>query len=352
MAQKIRLRTIFIIFITLNLIGLIILYSASIAPSLHLYNDPYFFIKKQLLFLFLLAIPGFLFFLIVPEKFLEKLSYIILLANLILLVLVFFPGVSEGKFKRWITVSSFSFQPAEFWKFSFLLFFSFYLTRINFKKFLFFLFFLILGFILILLEKSYSNSFIFLCIGISLILKLPIKKTRLILLLGPVILILLLIGAISASYRIERIKTFLEKNETSTGFWQIDQARNAFISGGLFGKGFGNGKIKTFIPQAYNDAIFTVVGEELGFVGSFIILVIFYVMLSLMLKVSFNSNDFLSLYSFGLLVWVLMHLILHLVTVLGIFIPTGINFPFFSYGGSSLVSLWWAFGVLFRKSLF
>lgn len=350
-ALKKNLTAIFLLFLILNIVGLLVLYSASILSALNLYQNPYFFIKRQIIYLFTIALPGAFILSRLDQKILEKLSWLILGVNFIALILVLTPYFSSGNFKRWLVINGFSIQPAEFYKFSFLLFFSYYLRKINFRRFLFFILFTLVSLLLILAEKSYSNSLIFFGIAFSLFLCLPFNPKRFIIVFTP-FLIILLIGAILAPYRIERIKTFLEKNiiqkETSTGFWQIDQARNAILSGGFWGKGFGQGKIKAFLPQSYNDTIFAVLGEELGFLGIIFVLTMFYLLIRKLIILTFLAkNETLKFFSAGLASWLLIQIAIHLSTVTGILPPTGVNFPFFSYGGSSLISLWWSFGVLF-----
>jgi len=344
MAQKIK-KKIFILSIILTLIGIVILYSASTYQGLKIFNDPYYFLKKQIFYFLILAIPGFIFFNRIPEKTLKKFSFLILGINFIALIAVLI--LNSGGIKRWLYIGKFSIQPAEFFKFAFLLYFSFYLNeKLTFSKFMKFFIILILSLILILAEKSFSNSLILFLIGVSIFLRSNFQIRRILFIFLPLILVII-IGFFGASYRVERIKKFLEGGEI---FWQISESKNAIISGGLLGKGLGNGKIKLFLPQAYNDTIFAVIGEEFGFLGSFFILLIFYLFLKNILKISFQEkNNFLSIYAFGFFIWMFSQIYIHIAVVIGIIPPTGVNLPFFSYGGSFLVSTLWALGVLLRK---
>jgi cell division protein FtsW len=344
MAQKIN-QKIFIISSILISIGFIVLYSASLYQSLKIFNDPYYLLKKQFLF-FLISIPIFLFFRFVPEKTLKKLSFIFFILNFLALILVLI--LNPGPVKRWLYIGSFSIQPAEFFKLFFLLYFSFYLKeKLNFSRFIIFLLVFFLSLILVLIEKSFSNSLILFLIGLSIFLRSNFHFRRFIFIVLPLLLIIV-IGFFGASYRVERIKKFISSEDS---FWQIEQSKNSFISGSFWGQGFGNGKIKLFLPQAYNDTIFAVIGEEFGFFGSFLVLFIFYLFLKYILDLSFNTkNSFISIYSFGFFVWMFSQIYIHIAVVVGVFPPTGVNLPFFSYGGSFLIATITGIGILLRKS--
>ena len=148
----------------------------------------------------------------------------------------------------------------------------------------------------------------------------------------------------------KRIQSFLDPNADPLGSgYNTIQAKVAIGSGGLFGKGFleGNQTQLQFIPEQWTDFAYCVIGEEFGFIGSIIVIVIFLTLFLRILKLSYNTKDeFLSLVSIGILSVYLIHFIINLGMVVGILPVIGIPLPFISYGGSSLLVSMFMLGIL------
>ena len=153
----------------------------------------------------------------------------------------------------------------------------------------------------------------------------------------------------TASYRIKRILTFLDpwKNPKTSGF-QIIQSYLAFANGSLFGQGLGNSNEKLFyLPEAHNDFIFSVIGEELGFIGVFCIVILFLSALYLGFKLALQMKKRPALILASSAIFILgLQSFLNMAVVLGLLPTKGLNLPFISYGGSSLLSNFLGIGLL------
>lgn len=162
---------------------------------------------------------------------------------------------------------------------------------------------------------------------------------------------------ISAPHRVERVLTFLKGDNTSSSTsdsssYHIEQAKLAIGSGGLFGVGIGNSVQATgYLPEAINDSVFAIMGETFGFVGSVIILIIFIAMLIRLLKIMDHLPDpNMKLFIAGVFGWFGAHVILNIASMLGVFPLTGITLPLLSFGGTSMLFIAAALGVVFQLS--
>ena len=159
-----------------------------------------------------------------------------------------------------------------------------------------------------------------------------------------------------APHRVERVLTFLEGDKISSSSddssYQITQAKLAIGSGGLFGVGIGNSVQATgYLPEATNDSVFAIVGETFGFVGSVTVLAIFAGMLIRLLKIMDHLPDYrLKLMAAGVFGWLASHVILNVASMIGIFPLTGITLPLLSFGGTSMVFITAALGLIFQLS--
>jgi cell division protein FtsW len=175
---------------------------------------------------------------------------------------------------------------------------------------------------------------------------------------GVILLLLVTIGAIliiSAPHRIDRIITFFKGDDTSSsdaGSYQIEQAKLAIGSGGLFGVGVGNSVQSTgYLPEATNDSVFAIMGETFGFVGLVTILMIFSALLMRLLKILDHLVDIrLKLIVAGVFGWLAAHVILNVASMIGIIPLTGITLPLLSFGGTSMLFITAALGLVFQLS--
>ena len=350
---------IFIAVILLSLFGLIMIYSASFVWAEFKFNDPYKFVKMQGVF-FLIGIFIMLFLSKVDYHIYYKNANTILFICAILLILVLIPGIGSVRngSRSWFGIGGFGIQPSEFAKIGLIIYVSKYLT--NNKKIMKSVIkgvFPILGvigvfFILIMLEPDFGTAMV---IVLTLILLIFISgvnisffvKIGLSGLLGIVIIIA------SAPYRVRRIRSFLNPWSDPLGSgYQILQSLYAIGPGGLLGQGFLKSRQKYFyLPEPQTDFIFSIISEELGFLGvlivSFFFLFIFYRGISISLK----CHDLFGKYlSFGLTIGIIIQASLNLSVVVGLIPVTGVTLPFLSYGGSSLLVSMASIGIILNIS--
>jgi len=340
-------------------LGIIMVFSASMTTSIYAYHDVLFFLKRHLLGV-LLSLPFFLLGSLFPLQKLRQLSSRILLLNLLLLLMVFVPviGREGGGSARWLSFGSLNFQPSEFAKFSVLLYLASALSthQERIKDFWWGVLpsFLVIGTIclLILLEPDLGTaSFI---IAITLI-TLFIGGSRLLhlfvcagALLPSGIFLILFSGK---DYWMRRIEAFFNPwNDPQGKGFQIIQSLIALGSGGTFGKGLGESRQKFFfLPDRHTDFIFAIIGEELGFVGAVLVLVLFLIILWKGWKIATSSRDnFQAVLGMSITASIALQAFINIGGVTGTIPVTGITLPLVSYGNSSLIITMFQMGILFN----
>lgn len=344
-----------ILVVILSLFGLIMIYSASSIWANYKFNDPFKFVKAQGLF-FLLGI--FLIFFIKkidPNKFYNY-SNVILLVSFILLILVLIPGIGTVRngSRSWFKLGPFGIQPSEFAKIGLIIYVSKYLKNNqrnikNIIKGVFPLLFVIgIFFLLILLEPDFGTGMV-LVLSLVGIIFISGVKASFFLKIGLMGLIMIAGLIIVAPYRMARIVSFLNPWSDPLGSgYQIIQSLYAIGPGGLLGQGFLKSRQKNFyLPEPQTDFIFSIISEELGFMGvlftSFMLGAIFY----LCIKISMKQSDlFLKYLSFGLSFALIAQALLNLMVVVGLIPVTGVTLPFLSYGGSSLLISMASIGII------
>lgn len=343
--------------ILLSLFGVFMVKESSKIWAGYLYNDQYYFFKRQSIY-FVLGIVSFFIGTKIKEKWIKKYGFVLLIISYILLILVLIPGVGITKngSTSWLGVGGFSFQPSEFFKIGIIVFnanyLSFYYQRS--KKIINLLPVLIssiLGIVLIMLQPDFGTCMVILgAIFIQILLsKLPGKWFISIILLG---ILGILILVMSKSYRLERIYAFIDpfSDPLGSGF-QIIQSLYALGPGGLLGQGInGSIQIHYYLPEPQTDFIFAIVVEEFGLIGGLIVVGLY----SLIIFTSFvlirnEKSLFKSFLSLGLLSVFMIQVIINLGVVIGLFPVTGITLPLISYGGSSLVVILFSLGLIVNK---
>lgn len=370
-----------IVTIVLVCFGLIMLFSASMSTSFATQDDDakYYFIRQAgMVALGLgggLFIANFLEIKSINNKWLVLGAYIF---TTILLILVIIKGRSEMGATRWINIGPIGLQPSELAKFSSVLFLAYYFSFTKSKRargkirakspsrqfwldgridFLYPV--LILGFwlILIVIQPHLSGAIIFLalCFAVFLAARIPWKswlsgiiQLLPILLIGIVLLSLILPATkdITLSEFIEskfahsakRIETFEAADEVSEDqSYQIRQAEIAMGTGGLIGVGLGQGRQKyNYLPQVHNDYIFPAIAEELGYLGTMSVLILFAIQFFIGVKISLNANSvFACLIAWGYSFLIILQVLLNIAVATEVIPATGITLPFFSYGGTS-----------------
>jgi len=357
--------------VALIILGGLILISVSSSISQEKFGSSFYYLNHQILYGFLPGLILAFFAFKINLLSLKKLVPLFLLINLIFLGMVFLPqvGVSFKGAARWIDLGPISFQPSEFLKLSFILYLSSWLaSRTTHQN----------KFDAGQAEKKFSQTFIaFLVVigitGIFLIFQPDISTLLVIILVatlmyflantpfwhGILITLIIIFGFLVlvgiAPYRFNRILVFLNPELDPMGIgYQIKQALIAIGSGGILGSGLGL-SLQKFgflpIPQSISDSIFAIFAEETGFIGSFILVLLYLVFFWRGLKIGEQSADKFSKFcAFGITFWITLQAFVNIGSMIGILPLTGIPLPFISYGGSALISELIGVGILLNIS--
>lgn len=346
--------------LVLVIIGMIMMFSASYPSAYYKLNDSYFYVRRQLIYavIGLAAMIGISFF---NYNKLHKIAPLLLgFAYLTLVVVLFLPG----NVHRWIEIGPINIQASEIMKFAIILFFahwgSLYYDKMQYAKYSVLPGILIFGSTaaLLLLEPHYSGIVI---TAILTVIMLYIGGMRVqYLIIGGVLLLIAIFGAWVTgvlTYAMQRMDGWGQALVyTTEEMWQTTwQTRNSLYSigsGGLFGLGLGQSRQKyLYLPEPQNDFIFAIVCEELGFIGAFIILLIFALLVWRGITLSLRSKDrFGKLLGIGLSSQIGIQVILNILVITDWLPNTGISLPFFSYGGSSLIMLLMQMGLILSIS--
>lgn len=350
----------FLLFMTVLILlslGTIMVFSAGAPQANNVMNDTYYFIKKQLMYLPLAFLAMFVTMNIDYRK-LGKWSPVFLIGSIALLALVPVIGKELNGAKRWIFIGPVNFQPSETAKLAVILFFSYSLSKRKngldsfFKGLLPYL--LLLGVYggLLLIEPHLSGTIIIFGVACIILFAAGAKIRHFMLLSVPAIggLIALIIFF---PYRRVRLVSFLNPFADPKGDgYQVVQSLYAIGSGGLFGRGLGKSMQKfLYIPEPYNDFIFAILAEEMGFIGVVAVLLLFLIFIWRGVKISVNAPDvFGSLVAIGITSLVAIQVIINVAVVTSSMPVTGMPLPLFSHGGTSLIFLMAGIGILLNIS--
>lgn len=338
------------------LIGLVMLTSASGPASFQKFNDSYWFLKHQLLYG--LAPGALLFWLFwrIDYRFWRTLAPQLLLVSVVLLVIVFIPGVGAdwGTSRSWVQLGPFSFQPAEIVKLTFLLYVAAWMehrgetTVATTEGILpFFAAFGVIA-LLMMLQPDLGSLLVIGSIAFTVYFTAGASWTHIAALAGLGAAGLFVIVK-SAPYRAARLMTFLHPELDPLGRgYHINQAYLAIGSGGLFGLGLGHSRQKyAALPEVVGDSIFAVMGEELGLILTLAVLALFWFFLRKCLEIARRAPDpFSRFISAGVTGWIFSQFMFNVGSMVGILPITGLPMPFVSYGGTSLAVLLGAMGIM------
>lgn len=342
--------------IALVALGLLFVYSASMYTAEKTYGNKYFFLFKQLFG----AIIGLVAMLAVSRiniKFVKKLWIAGVVISVVLLTLVFVPGISIENYgaKRWIGFGSFSMQPSEIAKFAFVLFSAVFMSKFDMTEFKNCLAVIFVGVAFCALIIAEPNMSITMCMALLMVIMLflgGMKWKHFLLLLVPVVAAVPVLILIEP-YRLQRLIAFLDPwaSPKDEGY-QLIQSLYALGSGGFFGVGLFNSRQKyRFLPFAESDFIFSVIGEETGLFGCSVVFALYLVVIVRGVRIAANSKDKFSCYlASGISAVIAVQSILNFAVVTGSIPPTGLPLPFVSYGGTSLVVFLTAVGILLNLS--
>ena len=338
--------------VILSFTGLFFLFEASTVQSVRLFNHPYHFVSQQAKWLVLSFVLASISYFINIRIF-QKFALLWYLIALVLLALPLVPGLglTLNGASRWIKLFNYSFQPVEIFKFFFI---NFYATLLAKKtNAISFIFFLIWPSLILLLQPDFGSLLVlFFSAMVIYFLSGVDLKTFSLILLGSIILGLIAILLIP--YRRERLMSFIQRDvNVQDEAYHSHQVLLALGAGSWFGKGIGNSQQKyAYVPEASSDSIFAIIAEEIGFLGSTFIILMFgaYFFLAERMIKDQKLNQYQFLLFYGILAWVAAQLMFNLGAVVSILPLSGMPLPFFSQGGSSLLSIFFVTALLLNIS--
>ncbi|MDX2482007.1 MAG: putative lipid II flippase FtsW [Desulfuromusa sp.] len=351
--------TLLLLTVSLTCIGVVMVYSSSAIMAAERFHDGFYFLKRQLIY----ALVGFILMAVVTYfnyKNWRKLAVISLLSSIVLLALLFVPGlgVRVGGAMRWLRLPGLTVQPAELVKLTLVLYLAHSLTRKKekvrslLKGYLPYM--IVLGVLLAMLLKQpdLGSAMIIVGVALSMLIVAGVRWRYIlptILMTLPVVYFLIM----QVDYRRRRIMAFLDPwdDPFDTGF-QIIQSLVAFGKGGIVGQGLGIGEQKLFyLPEAHTDFIFSVIGEELGMVGALTVAALFLMLVLCGIRIALHCQEpFGRNLAFGLSLLLGLEAFVNLAVCMGLLPTKGLALPFVSYGGTSLVVSLVAVGILLNIS--
>jgi cell division protein FtsW len=341
----------------LLLFGLIMIYNATMLLAKEKYADSFYFFKKQILWIAVgLVVFSFISLMRNPVYLNQKFVFLVLVVSIAALLMVFFMGKINNTY-RWIRFAGLSVQPSEFAKISAILYLSYLFGKKkydvnNLKKLIVLLIPIFIIELLILKEPDYGNFFLILMLTM-IILFVAGFKLRYFIVAFMLISVLTFITLKLSPERMNRIMAYLNPQEyASTYNFQTTQSIYGLGSGGIFGRGLGKSTQKLyFLPYAYTDFIYSIIGEEVGLIGALLILGLFFVFLIRGLLIAKQSGNLQTyLLGVGLTFLIISQALLNISVTLGILPTKGIPLPFVSIGGSSLIASLVIAGILVNIS--
>ena len=339
--------------------GILLNVSASSVEGLNLYGDNFYFIKRHLTAIIL----GVLTFNILKNfstEFISKFSStsMVLIGFTLFLVLTY--GIVVGGSRRWIDLGIVNFQPSELAKPLIILWVAKQISidienDSDFKKFIRCTFLPLTCAFLVLMEPDYGT---FASICFILFSQIFFSKIKF---LYPAITIFasilpLYLVATSSEYRLSRIETWLSRKcdygvDLLGDCFQLNQSRIAISSGGLFGLGPGTSRARWgSLPNSYSDFISSIIGEEYGFFGLFLLILAFFLLISTTFLIAIREqNEIKKLVTVGFGSWIFFQTIINLGGAVGLVPITGIVLPFVSYGSSAMISIFIALGIMYSR---
>lgn len=344
------------------LLGLVLLASASGPLGFVKFHDSYYFLKHQLIFGLIPGMIGFVVASMLPYSLFRRFAGMMLLLSIGLLLSVFIPGLGTNlgtSATQWIALGSFSFQPSEIVKLTFLFYIAAWMEKrtesdlrdihsglIPFVIVLS----VVMGILLLQHDTGTMGIIVAMALGVYFVAGAPIKYFAAFGAAGVAFMGILLKFS---TYRYERLVTFLhpELDPSGSGY-HINQALLAIGSGGFFGRGYGHSLQKfQYLPEVAGDSIFAVISEELGFLLTTAFLVLYVVFLQRGFYIATQARDAFGRYlAAGVMSWIGVQAVVNIGAMVGILPITGVPLPLVSYGGTALVVTLTALGVVANVS--
>ncbi len=339
--------------------GLVMVCSASYVSAYYNHGDSFYFIKRQAIWA-VAGIAAMFFFAFFDYRWFRKKVHLILIVAFILVIIVLIPhvGITVNGARRWLGAGPIRFQPSEVAKFAVIVFLASYISTNygkmkKFREGLMPALAVLAAFVgLVAVETHFSGAILIFGVGVTMLF---VGGTSIKTMLG-----FAGVGAggigifvFFTDYATRRLEAWLhpEADPQSKGF-QILQSLYAISSGGLLGLGLGQSRQKhLYIPEPQNDYIFSIVCEELGFIGALVVILLFALLIWRGFTIAFRAKDkFSSMLTVGIISHVALQTILNIGVVSQVFPSTGIGLPFFSYGGTALLVLMAEMGIVLSVS--
>lgn len=340
-------------------IGVVMIFSSSSVYALKVLGSSTYFLYRHLLFLSIGIILTIM-VMSIDYRELQDMAKPLLIIAIVALALVLIPGIGKESYgaRRWFKLGMFSVQPSEYAKIAMLLYISDFLSRKHGKIRDFREGFLppimVLGVtcLLILKQPDLGTSVFIAAITLLMMFIAGARVMHLgILIMAALPAMYLLIAKVP--YRMARIMAFLDPWRDSQGIgFQLSQSQIALGSGGIFGVGLGHSKQKLFyLPAAHTDFIFSIIGEELGLIGTLTVIILFILLIWQAARIAKRTtNSFGYFLSLGVVLMIGLQTVINIGVSMGVFPTKGLPLPFISYGGSALMANLVAMGLLLNVS--
>lgn len=337
----------------LTVFGLFMIYDASSFVAFKDFADKYHYIRDQI-FWAALGFLGLTFFYLFDYRKLYFLSLPLLLMSIILLIMVFIPGIGVYVLgaHRWIDLGVITLQPSEFAKLALVIFLAAWFSNREKGRLLAFLLLLGLVLFLIIAEPDMGTAVIILLVALTMyfLSGAPLWQFFAVI---PLFAILSLLAIKIAPYRTQRITAFFDVNSSPQDYsYHVRQILIALGSGGLTGLGFGNSLQKyAYLPENTTDSIFAIIAEEVGFLGSAFIIFVYAFLIMVGFRISSRAKDsFGKLLAAGIATLIATQALINLASQTALLPLTGVPLPFISYGGSALIVNLCSIGILLNIS--
>lgn len=344
------------------LFGLVMLLSASSPSGYAEFGDSYYFVKHQVIFGLIPGIAALIAFSRIPYTFWRTHAWNLLILSIILLVLVFIPGLSAGigTAHSWISIGGvFSIQPSEIVKLTFLFYLAAWLAErgkhgVRDVHAGFLPFMMVLGMIMLLMILQPDVGTMSIIAAMSLVVYF-VAGAPITYILGLILTAVagLAVLITTAPYRAARLTTFLHPELDPQGIgYHVNQALLAIGSGGILGLGYGHSRQKfQYLPEVSGDSIFAIIGEEMGFLVAILTIFMFLLLLWRILSIAKRAPDLFAKYTVvGIGAWIGIQTFVNIGSMVALLPITGVPLPFISYGGTALAVSLAAIGVVLNVS--
>lgn len=341
--------------IILSFVGIAAVTSAGFPVGARISGNGNYFFFREIMWYFVGAAVFIIFSKINYRKYLEWQSGIYILGCVMFLAVAVF-GAERNGAKRWLSIAGMSFQPSEVAKVFLIITIAVLIYKYKdheLRELNTILTTLVstgvyIGFLLYS-QKDFGTTVLVSAVLMTMLFAAGIKKIKLFL-VGAMAVAVGAIAIVTSENRMKRIMAFFSSgnDEASSAIYQLQQSIIALGSGGLFGSGYGNGKQKYYyLPEPHTDFIFASLGEEIGFIGLFLVAVAFITIFSIGMSVAMKKRDnFAKILVYGLTMLITTQALINMCVAIGLFPTKGMALPFLSFGGSAIIGTMMSCGII------